>query len=52
MLEAKIPNQLAYRANLKEIQLQVKKLMSKGFVRESMSSYSMLVLLVPISNGT
>ena len=52
---ATISNQPAYRGNpkeTKEIQKQVEKLLTKGHVRESMSSYTMLVLLVPKKDGT
>ena len=47
---AAIPNRPAYRTNpeeTKELQRQVMKLMSKGYVRESMSPCAILVLLVP-----
>ncbi|RDY01908.1 hypothetical protein CR513_14711, partial [Mucuna pruriens] len=46
---------LAYRMILedaKEIQKQVGKLMEKGWVRESRSSYTMLVILVSKRNST
>ena len=52
---ATIPNQPAYRSNpeeTKELQRQVEELLTKGHVRESMSSYTMLVLLVPKKDGT
>uniref|UniRef100_A0A2N9E3T4 Integrase zinc-binding domain-containing protein n=1 Tax=Fagus sylvatica TaxID=28930 RepID=A0A2N9E3T4_FAGSY len=45
-----IPNRPAYRSNpeeIKELQRQVEDLMSKGYVRESMSPCAVLVLLVP-----
>uniref|UniRef100_A0A2N9IK70 CCHC-type domain-containing protein n=1 Tax=Fagus sylvatica TaxID=28930 RepID=A0A2N9IK70_FAGSY len=45
-----IPNRPAYRSNpeeTKELQRQVKDLMSKGYVRESMSPCAVPVLLVP-----
>ena len=47
---ASIPNRPAYRSNpeeTKELQRQVGELMSKGYIRESMSPYAVLVLLVP-----
>jgi hypothetical protein len=52
---AAIPNRPAYRSNseeTKELQRQVKDLMSKGYVRESMSPCAVLVLLVPKKDGT
>jgi hypothetical protein len=55
MLEALIPNQLAYRSNpeeTKKLQRQVKELMSKRYLRESMSLCAILVLLVPKKNNT
>jgi hypothetical protein len=50
-----IPNQPAYRSNpeeIKELQRQVEDLMSKGYVRESMSPCAVPVLLVPKKDGT
>ena len=47
---ASIPNRLAYRSNpeeTKELQRQVEELMSKGYIRESMSPCAVPVLLVP-----
>jgi hypothetical protein len=47
---ASIPNRLAYRSNpedTKELQRQVGELMSKGYIRESMSLCTVLMLLVP-----
>ena len=47
---ATIPNRPTYRSNLeetKEPQWQVKELMAKGYVRESMSPCAVPVLLVP-----
>ena len=44
-----IPNRLAYRCNpeeTKELQRQVEDLMSKGYIRESMSSCTIPILLV------
>jgi hypothetical protein len=52
---AAIPNQPAYRSNpeeTKELQRQVEDLMSKGYVRESMSPCAIPVLLVPKKDGT
>jgi hypothetical protein len=50
-----IPNRSACRSNLeetKELQRQVEDLMSKGYVRESMSPCVVPVLLVPKKDGT
>jgi hypothetical protein len=47
---ASLPNRPAYRANpeeTKEIQRQVKELLDKGYVRESLSPCVVPVLLVP-----
>uniref|UniRef100_A0A2N9EK03 Integrase catalytic domain-containing protein n=1 Tax=Fagus sylvatica TaxID=28930 RepID=A0A2N9EK03_FAGSY len=52
---AAIPNRPAYRSNLeetKELQRQVEDLMSKGYVRESMSPCAVPVLLVPKKDET
>ena len=52
---ATIPNRPAYRSNLeetKELQRQVEELLTKGHVRESMSSCAMPVLLMPKKVGT
>ncbi|XP_022868114.1 uncharacterized protein LOC111387763 [Olea europaea var. sylvestris] len=52
---AVIPNQPAYRSNpeeTKELRRQVKELMSKGYVRESMSPCVVPVLVVPKKDGT
>jgi hypothetical protein len=52
---ASIPNRLAYRSNpeeIKEPQRQVGELMSKGYIRESMSPYAVPVLLVPKKDKT
>uniref|UniRef100_A0A2N9FUC9 Reverse transcriptase domain-containing protein n=1 Tax=Fagus sylvatica TaxID=28930 RepID=A0A2N9FUC9_FAGSY len=52
---AVIPNQPANRSNLegtKELQRQVEDLMSKRYVRESMSPCAVPVLLVPKKDGT
>jgi hypothetical protein len=51
---AAIPNRPAYRSNpeeTKELQRQVEDLMSKGYVRESMSPCAVPVLLVPKKDG-
>jgi hypothetical protein len=48
---ATLPNRAAYRTNLeetKEIQRQVQDLLDRGYVRESLSPYIVLVLLVPV----
>uniref|UniRef100_A0A2N9HZ31 CCHC-type domain-containing protein n=1 Tax=Fagus sylvatica TaxID=28930 RepID=A0A2N9HZ31_FAGSY len=50
-----IPNRTAYKSNpkeTKELQKQVKDLMSKGYVRESLSPCVVPVLLVPKKDGT
>ncbi|RDX93879.1 hypothetical protein CR513_23802, partial [Mucuna pruriens] len=50
-----IPNRPAYSTNLeetKEIQKKVNELLQKGFVRESLSPCSILVILVPKKDGT
>ncbi|RDY07849.1 hypothetical protein CR513_07989, partial [Mucuna pruriens] len=50
-----IPNRLAYRTNpeeTKEIQKQVKELLQKDFVRESLSPCSVPVILIPKKEGT
>ena len=52
---ATIPNRPAYRSNpeeTKEPQRQVKELLAKGYVRESMSPCAVPVLLVPKKDGT
>jgi hypothetical protein len=52
---AAIPNRLAYRSNPEEtkgLQRQVEDLMSKGYVRESMSPCAVPVLLVPKKDET
>ena len=52
---ATIPNQPAYRSNLeetKELQRQVEELLTKRYVRESMSPCAVSVLLVPKKDGT
>jgi hypothetical protein len=50
-----LPNRAAYRTNpdeTKEIQQQVKALMDRGYIRESLSPCSIPVLLVPKKDGT
>ncbi|XP_039059944.1 uncharacterized protein LOC120203854 [Hibiscus syriacus] len=52
---ATIPNRPAYRSNpneTKELQKQVKELLDKGYIRESLSPCAVLVLLVPKKDGT
>ena len=52
---ATIPNRPAYRSNpeeTKELQRQVSELMEKGYIRESMSSCAVPVILVPKKDGT
>ena len=52
---ASIPNRPAYRSNpkeSKEIQRQVEELMSKGYVRESLSPCAVSVLLMPKKEGS
>ncbi|XP_048235646.1 uncharacterized protein LOC125371163 [Ricinus communis] len=52
---ASIPNRPAYRSNpeeIKELQRQVEELMSKGYVRESLSPCAVPVILVPKKDGT
>jgi hypothetical protein len=52
---ASLPNRLAYRTNpeeTKEIQRQVKELLDKGYVRESLSPCAVPVLLVPKKDGS
>ena len=51
---ATILNRPAYRSNpkeTKELQKQVEDLMEKGYVRESLSSFAVPVLLVPKKDG-
>ncbi|WVZ80683.1 hypothetical protein U9M48_028140 [Paspalum notatum var. saurae] len=50
-----LPNRPAYRTNpekIKEIQRQVKELLDKGYVRESLSPCAVPVLLVPNKDGS
>ncbi|XP_074304655.1 uncharacterized protein LOC141639422 [Silene latifolia] len=52
---APLPNKAAYRCNpeeTKELQKQIDELMSRGFVRESLSPCAVPVLLVPKKDGT
>ena len=52
---ATIPNRPAYRSNpeeTKELKKQVGELMEKGYVRDSLSPCSVLVILVPTKDGT
>jgi hypothetical protein len=50
-----LPNRAAYGTNpeeTKEIQRQVQDLLDRGYIRESLSPYSVPVLLVPKKDGT
>ncbi|XP_019082606.1 PREDICTED: uncharacterized protein LOC104704607 [Camelina sativa] len=50
VLGSALPNKPAYRMNLeesKELEKQVRELMDKGYIRESLSLYALPVLLVP-----
>ncbi|KAL1204567.1 RNA-directed DNA polymerase-like protein [Cardamine amara subsp. amara] len=52
---APLPNRAAYRVNpeeAKELELQVQELMSKGYIRESLSPCAVPVLLVPKKDGS
>jgi hypothetical protein len=52
---ASLPNRAAYMTNpdeTKEIQRQVQDLLDCGYIRESLSPYSVPVLLVPKKDGT
>ena len=52
---ASLPNRAPYRTNpeeIKEIQRQVQELIKKGYVKESLSSCVVPVLLVPKKDGS
>jgi len=54
-LQSEALSKVTYRCNLqetKEIQCQVEELMAKGYIRESMSPYSVPALLVPKEDGS
>ncbi|RDX81440.1 hypothetical protein CR513_37881, partial [Mucuna pruriens] len=54
-MEATLPNRVAYRANPeenKEIQQQVRKLIEKGWIRESKSPCVVPMILVPKKDGS
>ncbi|KAG7572513.1 Reverse transcriptase domain [Arabidopsis suecica] len=55
VLCAPLPNRAAYRVNpeeAKELEKQVQDLMSKGYIRKSLSPCAVLVLLVPKKDGS
>ena len=55
VLGSSIPNRPAYRVNpeeTKELQRQVEDLLSKGYVRESLSPCAVPILLVPTKDGS
>ena len=54
VLEASLPNRLAYRTNpqeIKEIESQVQELLEKGWVQKSLSPCLVPILLVPKKDG-
>ena len=55
MSGSQLSNKPDYRSNpkdTKELQCQVKELLNKGYIKESMSSCAVPVLLVPKKDGT
>lgn len=52
---AAISNQPTYRSSLEntnELQIQVKDLMAKGYIRKSMNPYAVTVFLMPKKDGS